>query len=171
MSADLQKGPRGGKLRLIVSHLDLARLPRPLMSPALAAAGAVDLDLDLQFSPARLQGSAAARALGNSVDAKFDLPASWPPTGRQGPARGAPLKLTLKTSEIDVAAVARTIAGVTGKKSSLDPRGKVQLGGDRRRKRRAPAGRRGARGAFPSGRRTGAGRAQRGACTGTMTGR
>ena len=82
-----EKGPRGGKLHLIVSHLDLARLPRPLMSPALAAAGAVDLDLDLQFSPARLQGSVAARALGNAVDAKFDLPASWPPTVVRAPER------------------------------------------------------------------------------------
>jgi translocation and assembly module TamB len=128
VSADLQKGPRGGKLQLVVSHLDLARLPRPLMSPALAAAGAVDLDLDLQFSPARLQGSVGARALGNAVDAKFDLPASWPPRGRQGPGEtGAPLKLTLTTSEIDVASVARTIAAATGKRLPLDPRGKLQL--------------------------------------------
>jgi translocation and assembly module TamB len=128
VSADLQKGPRGGKLRLVVAHLDLSRLPRPLMSPALAAVGAVDLDLDLQFSPARLAGSAAARALGNAVDAKFDLPASWPPTGRQGSGGArAPLKLNLTTSEIDVASVARTIAGVTGKKSALDPRGKLRL--------------------------------------------
>ena len=122
---DLEKGPRGGKLQLLVSHLDLARLPRPLMSPALAAVGAVDLDLDLQFSPARLVGSAGARVLGNTVDAKFDLPASWPPTGRQG--AGAPLKLTLTTSEIDVATAARTVAAVTGKRSLLDPRGKLQL--------------------------------------------
>jgi translocation and assembly module TamB len=128
VSADLQKGPRGGKLHLVVSHLDLGRLPRPLMSPALVAAGAVDLDLDLQFSPARLQGSAAARALGSSVDAKFDLPASWPPTGRQASGEAsAPVKLNLTTSEIDLATVARTIAGVTGKKSSLAPRGKLQL--------------------------------------------
>ena len=128
VSADLQKGPRGGKLHLIVSHLDLARLPRPLMSPALAAAGAVDLDLDLQFSPARLQGSVAARALGNALDAKFDLPASWPPRGRAGLGEtDAPLKLTLTTSEIDVATVARTVAAVTGERSSLDPRGRVQL--------------------------------------------
>jgi translocation and assembly module TamB len=128
VSADLQKGPRGGKLRLIVSRLDLARLPRPLMSPALLAVGVVDLDLDLQFSPVRLKGSVAARALGNAVDAKFDLPASWPPKGGPGPgATGAPLKLTLTTSEIDLAAVARTVAGVTGQRSSLDPRGRVQL--------------------------------------------
>ena len=125
LRADLEKGPRGGKLHLIVSHLDLARLPRPLLSPALAAAGAVDLDLNLQFSPARLQGSVAAGALGNAVDAKFDLPASWPPTGRQGAS--APLKLTLTTSEIDVATVARTVAAVTGKRTSLDPRGKLHL--------------------------------------------
>ena len=126
VSADLQKGPRGGRLHLIVSHLDLARLPRPLMSPALAAVGAVDLDLDLQFSPARLRGSVAARALGNAVDAKFDLPASWPPTG--GPREAdAPMKLALTTSEIDVATVAQTVAGVTGQRSSLDPRGKIQL--------------------------------------------
>ncbi len=124
--ADLQKGPRGGKLHLIVSHLDLAKLPRPLMSPALAAAGAVDLDLDLQFSPSRLEGSIAARALGNAVDAKFDLPASWPPT-RSSKEKDAPLKLELTTSEIDVAAVARLVAGVTGQRSSLDPRGKLQL--------------------------------------------
>ena len=128
VSADLQKGPGGGKLHLVLSHLDLARLPRPLMSPALVAVGAVDLDLDLQFSPARLQGSVAARALGNGVDAKFDLPASWPPTGRQGPGgTAAPMKLTLTTSEIDVATVARTVAAVTGKRSSLDPRGKLRL--------------------------------------------
>ena len=126
VSADLEKGPRGGKLHLLVSHLDLARLPRPLMSPALTAAGAVDLDLALQFSPARLQGSVTARALGNAVDAKFDLPASWPPRGRQGET-GAPLKLTLTTSEIDVASVARTIAAATGKRLPLDPRGKLQL--------------------------------------------
>ena len=126
--ADLEKGPRGGKLQLNVSHLDLARLPRPLMSPALAATGAVDLDLDVQFSPARLRGSAAARALGNAVDAKFDLPASWPPRVRQGPEEtAAPLKLTLTTSEIDVATVVRTVAAVTGERSSLDPRGKLQL--------------------------------------------
>ncbi|HEY6477731.1 MAG TPA: hypothetical protein VI456_14215, partial [Polyangia bacterium] len=124
--ADLQKGPRGGKLHLIVSHLDLAKLPRPLMSRALAAAGAVDLDLDLRFSPARLEGSVAARALGNAVDAKFDLPASWPPT-RSSKQKDARLKLALTTSEIDVAAVARTVAGVTGRRSSLDPRGKIQL--------------------------------------------
>ena len=128
VSADLQKGPRGGKLHLIVSHLDLARLPRPLMSPALLTVGVVDLDLDLRFSPARLKGSVAARALGNAVDAKFDLPASWPPAGGAGPGgTGAPLKLTLTTSEIDVAAVARTVAGVTGQRSALDPRGRVQL--------------------------------------------
>ena len=130
--ADLEKGPRGGKLRLIVSHLDLARLPRPLMSPALAAVGAVDLDLDLRFSPARLQGSVAARALENAVDAKFDLPASWPPRSGVGASPtsgkpGAPLSLTLRTSEIDLATVARTIAAVTGKRSSLDPRGQLQL--------------------------------------------
>ncbi len=126
--ADLQKGPRGGKLHLSVSHLDLAKLPRPLMSPALAAAGVVDLDLDLQFSSSRLQGSVAARALGDGVDAKFDLPASWPPTGSPEPGEtGAPLKLTLTTSEIDVAAVARTVAAVTGKRTSLDPRGKLRL--------------------------------------------
>jgi translocation and assembly module TamB len=126
--ADLQKGPGGGKLHLVVSRLDLARLPRPLMSPALAAAGAVDLDLDLQFSPVRLEGSVAARALGNAVDAKFDLPASWPPVGGRAPGEtAAPLKLTLTTSEIDVAAVARTVAGVTGQRASFDPRGRVQL--------------------------------------------
>ena len=128
VNADLQKGPRGGKLHLVVSHLDLARLPRPLMSPALVAVGAVDLDLDLRFSSARLQGSVTARALGNAVDAQFDLPASWPPTGRQGNGgSAAPLKLALTTSEIDLATVARTVAGVTGKRSSLDPRGKLQL--------------------------------------------
>jgi translocation and assembly module TamB len=136
VTADLQKGPRGGKLHLIVSHLDLARLPRPLTSPALAAVGAVDLDLDLRFSPARLEGSAAVRALGNSVDAKFDLPASWPPPHGGGDGRGdrhgagetsAPLKLTLTTSEIDLGVMARTVAGVTGKKSPLDPRGKLRL--------------------------------------------
>jgi translocation and assembly module TamB len=124
--ADLQKGPRGGKLHLMVSHLDLAKLPRPLMSPALAAAGLVDLDLDLQFSPTRLEGSVAARALGNAVDAKFDLPASWPPT-RSPKETDARLRLALTTSEIDVAAVARTVAGLTGQRSSFDPRGKVQL--------------------------------------------
>jgi len=124
--ADLQKGPRGGKLHLIVSHLDLAKLPRPLRSPALAAAGAVDLDLELQFSPARLEGSLAARALGNAVDAKFDVPASWPPT-RSPKGKDARLKLALTTSEIDLATVARTVAGLTGQRSSLDPRGKIQL--------------------------------------------
>jgi len=124
--ADLEKGPRGGKLHLIVSRLDLAKLPRPLMSPALAATGAVDLELELQFSPTRLEGSLAARALGNAVDAKFDLPASWPPT-RSSKEKDARLKLDLTTSEIDLAAVARTVAGVTGQRSSLDPRGKIQL--------------------------------------------
>ncbi len=126
VQADLQKGPRGGKLHLIVSHLDLARLPRPLRSPAMTAAGAVDLDLDLHFSPARLQGSVAARALGEAVDATFDLPASWPPVGGRRKT-DAPLKLALTTSEIEVATIARTVAGVTGQRSSLDPRGRVQL--------------------------------------------
>ena len=37
------------------------------------------------------------------------------------------MKLTLTTSEIDVATVARTVAAVTGRRSSLDPRGKLQL--------------------------------------------
>ncbi len=129
LRADLQKGPRGGKLHLIVSHLDLARLPRPLMSPALAAAGRIDLDLDLQFSPARLRGSLAAGALGATVDGKFDLPTSWPngTGGRSRRAARAPLSLKLTTSDIDLARVARTIAAVTGKSSSLEPRGKLRL--------------------------------------------
>jgi translocation and assembly module TamB len=127
LRADLDKGPRGGKLHLLVSHLDLARLPRPLMSPALAAAGTLDLDLGLRWSPARLEGGLTARALGTDLEAKFDLPASWPPTTVGRGRRRAPLSLTLKTSEIDVATVARTIAAASGKRSSLDPRGKLRL--------------------------------------------
>ena len=126
LQVDLEKAPRGGKLRLIVSQLDLARLPRPLMSPALAAVGKIDLDLDLQFSPVRLQGSVAARALGNAVDAKLDLPASWPPA-RGSKGGEAPLKMALTTSEIDVATVFRTITAVMGRRSALDPRGKLKL--------------------------------------------
>ena len=140
-----------------MSHLDLARLPRPLMSPALAAAGAVDLDLDLQFSPARLRGSVAARALGNAVDAKFDLPASWPPTGSLerdscAPEAGADDQRDRRGG--------RGPHGGRRDRSALvaRPAREGPAVGDRRRRRRPPAGRRGAQGPFPPDLRARAGR-------------
>lgn len=122
IAADLDQVGRRGHLRLRVARLEPARLPRLLVPRALAQAGRIDVDLDLAFTPARLDGRITAHALGTGLEATFDLPAAWPPRGGRGP-----LRLTLTTEEIDLATTARTVAALTGKQTPLDPRGKVRL--------------------------------------------
>ena len=123
--ADLRKVGSAGRARLAVSHLDLGRLPRPLVPPAVAAIGKVDIQADVRFSPARLRGKVVARAAGTGVDADFDMPASWPP---RNPSQ--PLRLALKTPETDLGALAKTIQTITGRPLPIAARGRVTLSVD-----------------------------------------
>src|SRR6185312_17384315 len=73
--ADFNKNGATGRARFGLSHFDLGRLPRPLVPPSVASLGAIDLNADVRFSPARLRGKVSARAVGTGVDATMDLPA------------------------------------------------------------------------------------------------
>jgi translocation and assembly module TamB len=119
---DLEKSARGGRARVQISRLDLAHLPRPLVPPALASAGMLDLDLDLEATSTRLRGRLATRGLGTGLDATFDLPSAWPPANAR-----APLELKLTSQETDLAGAAKTIAALSGKPIPVDARGKVRL--------------------------------------------
>ncbi|MES1209751.1 MAG: hypothetical protein ABUS79_27775, partial [Pseudomonadota bacterium] len=66
--ADIRKVGSAGRARLAVSHFDLGRLPRPLVPPAVAAIGKIDVEADVRFSPARLRGKVVARGAGTGVD-------------------------------------------------------------------------------------------------------
>ncbi|MES1209085.1 MAG: hypothetical protein ABUS79_24370, partial [Pseudomonadota bacterium] len=66
--ADIRKVGNSGRARLAVSHFDLGRLPRPLVPPAVAAIGKIDVEADVRFSPARLRGKVVARGAGTGVD-------------------------------------------------------------------------------------------------------
>ncbi len=123
--ADVSKVGSAGRARLAVSHFDLGRLPRPLVPPAVARLGKVDLDAEVRFSPSRLRGRVGARAVGTGVDADFDLPASWPP---RDPSQ--PLRLKLVTPETDLGQLARTVQTVTGKPLPVAARGRLQLNVD-----------------------------------------
>ncbi len=120
--ADFSKVGATGHARLGLSHFDLARLPRPLVPHTVASLGTVDLDADLQFSPARLRGKVSARAVGTGVDAQLDLPASWPP---RDPKQRVALDLTVP--ETDLAALAKAVETVTGKPVPSAPRGRLSL--------------------------------------------
>lgn len=120
--ADLTKVGGRGRAQLAISHLDLGRLPRPLIPPAVAALGKIDVDADVRFSPSRLRGRVGARGIGTGVDADFDMPASWDARDSR-----QPLRLSLSTPETDLAALAKTIASVTGQPVPLAPRGRIAL--------------------------------------------
>ncbi len=113
---------RPGHARVGISHFDLGRLPKPLVPRAVAALGKVDLDADVRFSPARLRGRLAVRAVGTGVDATFDVPASWPPRNPE-----QPLRLALTTPDIDLGALAHTVQAVTGHPPPVTARGRLAL--------------------------------------------
>jgi translocation and assembly module TamB len=123
--ADLRDRGATGRARVAVSHFDLGRLPRPLVPPAVAALGKIDVDADVRFSPARLRGRLGARAAGTGVDADFDLPASWPP---RNPSQ--PVRLALKTPETDLGALTKTIQTITGRPLPIVARGRLALSVD-----------------------------------------
>ncbi len=123
--ADVRKVGGTGRARLAVSHFDLGRLPRPLVPPAVAAIGKIDVQADVRFSPSRLRGKLVARAAGTGVDANFDMPASWPP---RNPSQ--PLRLALKTPETDLGGLAKMVQTITGRPLPIAARGRVALSVD-----------------------------------------
>jgi translocation and assembly module TamB len=120
--ADLSKNGPSGRARLAISHFDPGRLPRPLVPPAVAKLGRIDLEADVRFSPSRLRGRLSARAIGTGLDADFDVPASWPPRNAS-----QPLRITLATPETDLGQLARTIQSVTGRPLPVAVRGQLGL--------------------------------------------
>ncbi len=123
--ADVSKLGKAGRARVAVSHFDLGRLPRPLVPPAVARLGKIDLDADVRFSASRLRGRIGARAAGTGVDARFDLPAAWPPRDARQPVR-----IKLVTPETDLGQLARTVETVTGRPLPVAARGRLQLNVD-----------------------------------------
>ncbi|HVT06565.1 MAG TPA: hypothetical protein VHO67_03870, partial [Polyangia bacterium] len=122
---DVRKVGGSGRAQLAVSHFDLGRLPRPLIPPAVAAIGKIDVDADVRFSPARLRGKVVARGAGTGVDATFDMPGTWPPRNTS-----QPLRLALKTPDTDLGALAKTVQTITGRPLPIEARGRVALSVD-----------------------------------------
>lgn len=120
--ADFTKNGASGRARVAISHFDPGRLPKPLVPPAVARLGKIDLEADVRFSPSRLRGRLEARAVGTGVDADFDVPASWPPRDP-----GQPLRIALATPETDLGQLAKTVQSVTGQPLPLAVRGRLGL--------------------------------------------
>lgn len=154
VEADLSQSPRGMRGRLIVAKLDLARLPRAFVPPALGVAGIVDVDarlagsatdprLDARVSLAggRFHGyrdlsltldahSAAARARGRLEVHGLGAAIS---TRFELPAawpirdRRAPLLLDLTLAEIDLPSTIQALATATGQPIAAHLRGRAHL--------------------------------------------
>ncbi|HEY7374656.1 MAG TPA: translocation/assembly module TamB domain-containing protein [Polyangia bacterium] len=93
---------------------DRGEAPRVVARATLAGGrvhGHRDLSLNVaaRLERGRAKGDLQARGLGVAAQARFDLPAAWPPRNAR-----APLALTVETGDVDLAAVARAVAETAG---------------------------------------------------------
>jgi translocation and assembly module TamB len=154
MAADLRQTAGGVRGRLVISRLDLARLPRVLVPPALGVAGVVDVDARLSGSAAEPQVEAKLSLAGGRVrgyrELSLALDARYARARARGhleahglgtaisarfdvpvvwppPDRGTPLLVDVTVGQTDLNATLAAVAAATGRPIPLALRGRARL--------------------------------------------
>jgi translocation and assembly module TamB len=154
MAADLRQTAGGVRGRLVISRLDLARLPRVLVPPALGVAGIVDVDARLSGSAAEPQVEAKLSLAGGRVrgyrELSLALDARYAGARARGhleahglgtaisarfdvpavwppPDRGTPLLVDVTLGQTDLGATLAAVAAASGRPLPLALRGRARL--------------------------------------------